>query len=515
MRAKLGRKRKKKKLTKVAASAATERGWIHRQLGDLMSVHLLRLPTILLTGLLVDWLDIVSLLSLDSSCCSGASRKAYLELTATDEFCLHRLRSNFIAQCVKWHECLKWCVARKAKIKRVVADGRGTMLGVGTGDLKAFMHICGAEIQNLEFIHFYEAPTLPVVMECVGLRSSRLRTLVVHACWSIDGAAFGALLSHCAHSLKCLSVEGSWFSLSALVVLTAPLPDLHMLHIFDCKLRPERMCQLVAASRSLRSFHCDDTSAMCLDAVAAHCPLLQVLACQTWDHDDVSSLENVLRSCPDIQVVNLNPTKCSRMAQSVSHKEIATVMQHCKKLKAFMGVDDVLPTSDASLYAVAARMSDLRYLSISCCESTSEAALRSLAQNCRNLLSLELSSPTMDYPQDVLAAFVSNLKGLTYLCIRGKVTNPVLSAVGSNCLLLQTLHLRHSTGYHGVGISAVAYGCTALRKVYCRPDDPCLSEAARLLWQAARPLVEFELRDTYVPLWERLHDIERKEIAMW
>jgi hypothetical protein len=106
--------------------------------------HLCALPVHLLGSLLSDWLDLRSLLALDSASCSAASRKAYLEVVGSSAFCYWAPGARFLK--IKG---MKWFVDRNAKIDRVWLDG-SCDLGLTT----AFLHTCGASLKSFKIYNF-------------------------------------------------------------------------------------------------------------------------------------------------------------------------------------------------------------------------------------------------------------------------------------------------------------------------------------------------------------------------
>jgi hypothetical protein len=359
---------------------------------------------------------------------------------------------------------------------------------------------------------------LTAVLGLLTFSSPLLEALRIYAFGEVDGVALGTLLSACAQSLKRLEV-GKLRTLHG-----SQLLNLELLRVFGCKANAESLCRLISACPRLRSFHCNNLygSDACLDALAAHCPLLQILEYQKGDPTEVTSLVHLLQACPDIEVVDIS-TKGTAENPSATDAHIGAIMQHCRKLKAFavgtywQGGTDL---SDAAGQAVASRAQDLRHLRLIGCAFTTDAPLVALVQHCGNLQSLELIwSGSTPEPRMGLLQLVRNLHSITHLSFSDfGVRDDVLEAIGANCPLLESLSLMRCGQYTGLGILALARGCRALKKMCIsrsEQDETCLPPAARLLWQELRPGLQFSYYADEPTFWFALRDIDRPEIVIW
>jgi hypothetical protein len=466
--------------------------------------HLYDLPVHLVGMLFGDWLGMRSLLALDTASCSSASRNDFLQVVGSGEFCYRAPDSGSIRA-----NGMKWCITRNARVNRVCLDG---ISGVDMAIIAAFLHITGASLTKVQISRYQEPVLLTAVLGLLSFSASHLKVLEIISWSEIDSLALGTLLFSCAHSLERLQLT----RLGALP--SSQLPNLQVLALSSCKADASALCRLVSACPRLRSFCCDNLrgSDACLDALADHCPLLQVLTYENGNPSDVSSLVRLLQACQDIEVVDISGTDDDNPSATVAH--IAAIMQHCRKLKAF--ATEAETGLDAAGLAVAERVQDLRHLQLIGCAFSSDAPLIALKQHCHNLTSLYLSAAgSAGLPPNGLLELVKNLASVTELQLdETTVHDQVLMAIADSCPLLQNLALSLCKGYTEVGVVALAQGCTALRKMQIDPDDKLFPSVFRLLWQALRPGLQFS--DSWGKrsvnfFWDDLRDIDREEVVIW
>jgi F-box/leucine-rich repeat protein 2/20 len=265
------------------------------------------------------------------------------------------------------------------------------------------------------------------------------------------------------------------------LLLGLELPDLQMLHLYDFAADTRTLCQLISSCPSLCSFHCDNIQGSddCLDALAEHCPLLQVLAYEKGNSTEVSSLVHLMDVCPDIEVVDIS-TELEGGNPSATDAHIAAIMQHCQHPKVFASSGGTDGTTGASELLVATRAQELRHLCLYDCALTSEAPLLALAPQCGNLLTLDLASRTEDFSQAALTTLASSLTSTVEFRIADcEVGDSVLQEVGAHCSSLQSVHLDYCGGYTEVRIAALARGCKELRVVHASEDDVYLPRVAK------------------------------------
>jgi hypothetical protein len=271
------------------------------------------------------------------------------------------------------------------------------------------------------------------------------------------------------------------------------------------------MRQLITSSPRLRSFSFDNLgySIDCLNALAAHCPLLQVLCYENSNANSVDPLVHVLQACPNIEVVNvLSVMGFNNMSTTVRDATIAAILQHCRNLKAF-GVPSLETVMSAeSLQVLAARLPDLHHLYLDNCPAASNAPVLALMQDCHNLRSLDLSAHNDFVSEAALIALISNLPQIVDLRLsQCDWTDPVLIAIGAHCPLLQVLNLCSYSEYTDAGIEAVVRGCPALKRV--------------LLWRGAEdwlaicPGLDIEEMDEPSNVWAAIRLLDRKEFVVW
>jgi hypothetical protein len=290
------------------------------------------------------------------------------------------------------------------------------------------------------------------------------------------------------------------------------LPDLQMLHVFNDSLDPSSIFKLVSSSPSLRSFICEGVKECeaCLDALANHCPRLQVLSYERVTPRSTDALVRVYQSCLLIEVVETY--------SSYNHEQISAIMQNCKRLKAFGAPASGKAIADTTALAIVARVHELDHLRLSYSRLESDAPLLALARHCRNLKSIEIDWMQDDggIPETLLIELVSNLQSIVELNLNEhKLSTLVMEAIAAHCPLLQRLHMWNCRGIEDEGIVALAKGCAALKKVFVWEDEEALNPLARKLWQAMRPGLVFEDSDCFGAVWNQLEDVEREAFVIW
>jgi hypothetical protein len=466
---------------------------------------LLNLPEAFLIGLLTDWLSLAALLALDSACCSASSRKTYLGLVGSNVFCLrhaphpYRLRTNG----------MRWFIARNVRVSHAWIH-ESTNVNLAT--TAAFLRVSGSSLKDFWMSGFKESARITAILELLSEFVLRLEKLLLIRCVQVDCSV---LLSYCSHSVQSLRLLTC--SLTAPLSATM-LPKLYKLSIYQCEgTELTTLCKLVSACPNLRSFRCDNIQGGddCLDALAAHCPLLQVLAYENGDPSDVSSLVRVFQCCPGIEVVDISTDK-DQENPSATDAHVAAIMQHCRKLKAFCGPASGPNITDASVMAVASRLEDLRHLWLSDIAFQSDQPMLALSEHCRNLRTLSLHMDEAILSDSALVTLVTNLHsieelGMEYITL----TDRALEAVAAHCPHLQILDLYNCDGYTEVGITALARGCTALRKISTCADEQFTNPTVRLRWQQLRPGLKFYHDDSLPNFWNRLHDFRIDEMVIW
>jgi hypothetical protein len=92
-----------------------------------------------------------------------------------------------------------------------------------------------------------------------------------------------------------------------------------------------------------------------LDALAAHCPLLQVLSYEKGNPDSTDALVRVLQACPVIELMDIS-SETDDLNGSTSDRHIAAILQHAHNLKALRCPGHSAHVSDAAMLEIAARL---------------------------------------------------------------------------------------------------------------------------------------------------------------
>jgi hypothetical protein len=453
------------------------------------------LPLYLITEILTEWLEFDSLLELDSAICNRAQRAAYLNVLQSSEFCVRRMPANRTLQ----YEGIKWFFSRATKIKRVHIDGDFI------SDEAIVQTFCRDVNARLEEVHSSKAGNS--ILRPLDFSFLQLHTLTVKGGCVFAARDLQTLLSSCSQTLKRLTVEHC--QITGALLSESPLPDLQMLHLYNASMGQEMQRKLIVSSPSLRSFYCDDVrdGNACLEALAMHCPLLQVLSC--YGTRSVPSLTRVLTACPKIEVVEF--------IFNVYEVHILTALQVCTKLKAFCTKGKYVKESAEFQLTLQARLSDLRHLFLCDCNFQSDTSILALAPYFGNLKTLELQN-VGHVSQGALIELIRNLPCVEELNLDdAPLSDPVMQAIAAHCRHLRVFHLLHATGYTEDGILAFAQGCAWLRRLWVKPNDEVLTAGMLRFWQLLRP--GLQVQHSYATydseFWATLWDVERDEVAVW
>jgi hypothetical protein len=444
------------------------------------------LPSPLITELLSGWLGLATLIKLDSAVCNRACRATFVEILRGNEFCFS---VDQPLRLIKSKE-MEWFISRGTKRNQVHVDEK---LLKSAGTVRPFLRGTSAHLERLRCIQLNLAQLRPF-----DFMFSKLHSLTLCDVGTLlGGKDVEALLSCCAHTLQQLKLESSYVGSASCGL---PFPDLLELCLVDSKICQAILHKLIVSSPRLRSFCCDaieeEHGDACLEALAGHCPLLQVLA-----FDNSGSSETLIRlfkACPLIEVVEL---PCDD-----SYPHILAALENCQRLRAFCAVGDVMEYFEEYIPALQARLPDLRHLSLFDCNFHSDTSILALAPYCGNLRTLEVS-------QAALINLVHNLRSVTELNLHDAWHGEeVMKEIGAQCKNMRVLHLCRARGYTADGILAVAQGCAALKTLWVVPVDKVLTSTVRRFWQLLRPglQVSYDLEDACV-FWTALWDVDRKE----
>jgi hypothetical protein len=228
-----------------------------------------------------------------------------------------------------------------------------------------------------------------------------------------------------------------------------------------------------------------------LFALAESCPALVYLHygyAKTMPHISRSGLKAVLVACKELHTVNFTSVA------GFTNAHVATVVQHCRKLRALrieLGEGNI---DEECVAILAPRLPQLRHLAIKNLRCTTVAPVWLLAEHCHSLKSLDLEASVL--PDDAEAATVALFTSLPYLDELNAssaewLTDTVLAAIGEHCHHLRILDVTCTFDFTEKGVAAIAKGCSELEVVYTYSDGLLSNELAQHVWQAFRPSLKF------------------------
>jgi hypothetical protein len=255
--------------------------------------------------------------------------------------------------------------------------------------------------------------------------------------------------------------------------------------------------------RNLLYFKCSDMGGSddCLHALGQSCPSLVSLHYGNAAPDSRAGLEAVLLACRELHTVDL----MEDYVFTLTH--CATVIQHCRKLKALKLKLNIPDDGTAAAYiaVLQPRLCELRHLSLERWSCPVNDTLLQLALHCGQLRSLGLRSFSGDRKEAVvlgqlLSAFPT-LESVDLSRVRC-LTDAVLAAIGSSCSRLRCLNLSGAEGFTHQGVMSLVTGCPALTCLYVAKENALFNELARSLWQRIRPALTFNTDPLALTRWD-------------
>ena len=285
--------------------------------------------------------------------------------------------------------------------------------------LRAVLHGC----QQLESLALHNGRFQDELFDALEPGAlAKLRTLKLHNCFRITGAAVLQIAQRC--------------------------PQLETLEL-DVSLDDETLSTIVGSCRRLESFsvhNCPCLTDAAARALVTSCERLRRLDLR-HGNDHFPSAEAVAligRSCPELRALLLSPRCFSDGSGAFS----------------------------SALHAVARGCPHLEELDVSDCPLL-EDSIVDLATHCPRLEALAL--PPKAATDTALAAIGANCPRLRSLHVmRGRLTDSGLGGLVARCPRLQVLHLSFCSHVGAAGLRAVAAHCRELRVLYavcCKRDE--------------------------------------------
>jgi hypothetical protein len=424
-------------------------------------------------SLLRDWIDMKTLVRVDSASCSCTSRSSYMAIISCELFVVDRMYWTFHTQEANLRH-LEWLANR----------------GIRAGVWRFAIYVPAVLLVDLvgrtggDHVHTLE-------LHDVGEETAGLFAIVFHECRCIAAIS----VDICEHWTGISALDGSaQNSLQKLLVTNCGssarttftrncFPNLQQLFM-DGNCGASIMASLLHASSGLldlrlKSSFVDDVG---LFALRTHAEKLHTLALTWCDSITNGAVVALAKNCVSLTCLDLSQCRLVR-DDAVRAFAAASHMLESVQLR-----DNF---TEASVQYLAMQCGPtLHHLALDSVTFSSDEALIAVVEKCTNLIELRLEAlngiSTECYEQ-----IASSLPCLEELALQGcPLTDAVLIAVATHLPALKALSLCHTAGYTNVGALAVVASLTQLRKFAVDDESQVFNPLALSIWKAFVPALK-------------------------
>lgn len=285
----------------------------------MQQAQLFDLPLSLTVDLLQSWLSLKDLASLDTAECSRSTRPAYCEVLKAEGFVLDEVPQ------AKLVPLIRWIVNRKIKVRCIDLCNTDHEPGL----IASFFGCSGRALDDLSVDNRSDSIVLVCCLAMIAC--DNLRVLQLLDCDNGDIAStMRRLIAAKAPTLERLALADS--EVTEALPEACSMEKLEYLSFKWFTASTPRLCAFVRNCRYLLYFYCNDLDGSddVLYALAESCPSLVSLH---YGYEEVSTatgtagLEAVLLACKDLHTVDFISY------DGFTNAHVATVVQHCRKLK--------------------------------------------------------------------------------------------------------------------------------------------------------------------------------------
>jgi hypothetical protein len=404
--------------------------------------------------IITKWLLLSDVSRLDRACAAAATRTQYLFAVASSTATVPDPKIKVAS---RFAEFLQWVSKRRLLIQDLIVPSLlADVLYGGGSDLVPGSSLSRLRILNMEQCHDLADQTFtPLVQSCLLLRDVSIGSKGVPS-WLTDSSL--AALSRCSrlHSLK--AENNSFITHTGL----------------------NAMSQGCRGLRKLQLLNCARIGDAALQAVATNCPRLQELCLRDNFLVTTAGLENLLRKCLEMKVLNLVRCKaalpgaeeapldlhCLRYSgtEMCPRPGVAQFAGRCRNLVA-LELRNVRELTTVHIDAMRLSVPSLRTLRLDAGHSPASSDLNKLLSHCTALTDLEIHSPQVTAA--VLQSAVEACRGLASLDVSwcDNLTDAALQALTPGGRALRHLSVKGARHVTERGVRSVITHCRALESV--------------------------------------------------
>lgn len=421
---------------------------------------LLDFPPELLGLFICSWLNIRSIVRLDSSVCNKTERPIFLDLLESDNFVLPKLSAN-----EPTNRALLWAINRLVKCKTL-----GLNPHVQLNILDDYL----SKQRNFEHLHMRKLNDTFCVCFMISSHCRALCSIFFNGC-ALSKSVRNIFL-YCTslrevffHYCTCLSFD---------MFQGVSSPSLETLALTDC--RCDDQCMLAAVSMSKNIVNLNLSGNLLTDGAvrraAASLTHLYRLGISGLIHVSDTTITQIAVACGRLHAIDLT------LCDNISDAAVVFLVTNCKQLEHLVLPGDV---SFTVLSAIAQNCPGLKRLIAGELVGVSLQDEILLLESCQQLHTLGMSFSCPESAQHIPAS-VRVLE-----LVASDLSDELLVAISRRCKHLSTLNVwfdnPDSRAYTSKGLAAIAKGCTNLRELLLDNDAAQVTALALDLWRNTCP----------------------------
>ena len=439
---------------------------------------LCNLPTSLSGIVLCDWLELESVVFLDSAICTSYQRPMLLDLFQSQEFVLKDLNLEEVGH-------LQWMFKRNIKVLELIVFAEITDSCTASKYLQKFgcfvrsVQVAGCSAHdvyllvahcrflttltvftvesmlpvrellrcnpNLQEVRFYSFSTDQVALFAKDTYS-QIKTLHIEDCLGTQKFPWHAFTGPALESLTLLSLQ--WLAGTDITALTQRCSNLRWINTTDTNLTDQQLCLLAESCQLLTHFDITNNSLV-----------------------TDSGILSVVRKLPLLRHIEIHD--CDRLTElSLEHIQV-----HCASRLTGLAVD--IPSSNAL------------------------AAFMRLVQSCKMFVHADVHAPPNTFSLNELEVCIATMSNVRSMALFGDfLTDAALCLVGKYCARLERLNICNDRLNLSYAPLALMNGCPKLKLVLVKNVED-ISLCTINMWKYLRPQLRFSTgvnSDTFLQL---------------
>lgn len=459
-------------------------------------------------SILLDYLNMREIVTLDSAICNKFDRGKWLECIAKDM----GSTSTKIQRYLNNDEHMKWCYKKNVQFRYLLIDHSIRPCSITSNGASIFSMCCinllGLELRdNLNEISFHN------VISSLGQKSSKLKIFTISKS-SITDNDMASLMS-CNHELEDIELSGCPLLTDAsLTTIADSCTKLRRIRLMSMhQFSDQGITALVSTNHVLEEIwlsNCTLLTGASLIAIAENCRKLINVTLYNLELITDQEFMALVSSNHDLEDIRL--MNCPLLTGAC----LRGLAAYCHKLR-IIDFQNMNQISDKDITFLLSANPDLKAIYLDNCTSLTEASLITIADNCHKLVSISISGINQISDQTI-SAIISKFHNLKEYFFKGctllRVTTNSLITITNNILLvasflrtycimdieiidvvsknqdLEDIFLYGCPGLSQASLTAIADNCPKLKKLFYHKSFNSLSESEFDLFRSKRPGVE-------------------------